>query len=86
MKLIWNEWWITGVFNDDINDDNNDDNNNIKFKASVIKTRLCDYSDAYILVKRSIRVLSTAPDGAVVNNTNKKVAFKNCTPLHNRNK
>ena len=75
-----------GVFNDDIADDNNDYKNNIKFKASMIKSRLCDYSDACILVKRTIRVLNTAPDGAVVNSINKKVVFKSCAPLHKRNK
>ena len=39
----------------DDNDDNNDDNNNkIKFKMSVTKPILCDYSDSYILVRKTI--------------------------------
>ena len=44
---------------------------------------LCDYSDAYILVKRNITVNNTAGTGAVANNTNKKVVFKNCAPFTN---
>ena len=34
----------------DNNNDKDDNNNNIKFKTSMIKSSLCDYSDAYILV------------------------------------
>ena len=42
---------------------------------------MCDYSDAYILVKGNITVNNTAADGAAANKTNKKVIFKNCAPL-----
>ena len=42
---------------------------------------LCDYSDAYILVKGNITVNNTAGAGATENNTNKKVIFKNCSPF-----
>ena len=28
------------------------DNSNIRFKTSTIRSNLCDYSDAYILVKK----------------------------------
>ena len=56
----------------------------IKFKTSMLRSSLCDYSDAYILVKGNIAVNNTAADGAAVNNTNKNIIFKNCTPyLHN---
>ena len=47
-------------------------NNNIKFKTSMIRSNLCDYSDAYIYVKGTIAVSNTAYVGAAVNNTNKK--------------
>ena len=57
--------------------------NKIKFKTSMLRSSLCDYSDAYILVKRNIAVSNTAADGAAVNNTNKKVIFKNCAPFTN---
>ena len=56
-------------------------NKQIKFKTSMLRSSLRDYSDAYILVKGSITVSNTAADGAAVNNTNKKVIFKNCAPF-----
>ena len=44
----------------------------IIFKTSMLRSSLCDYSDAYILVIGNITVNNTAADGADVNNTNKK--------------
>ena len=44
---------------------------------------LCDYSDAYILVKGTITVNNTASADANANNTNKKVILKNCAPFIN---
>ena len=58
-------------------------NSQIKFKTIMLKSSLCDYSDAYILVKGTITVNNTAADGAAANNTNKKVIFKNCAPFTN---
>ena len=58
-------------------------NKQIKFKTSMLRSSLCDYSDAYILVKGNITVNNTAADGAAANNTNKKVIFKNCAPFTN---
>ena len=58
-------------------------NKQIKFKISMLRSSLCDYSDAYILVKGNITVNNTAADGAAANNTNKKVIFKNCAPFTN---
>ena len=58
-------------------------NSQIKFKTTMLKSSLCDYSDAYILVKGTISVNNTAADGAAANNTNKKVIFKNCAPFTN---
>ena len=57
-------------------------NKKIKFKTSMLRSSLCDYSDAYILVKGNITVNNTA-DGAATNNTNKKVILKNCAPFTN---
>ena len=42
----------------------------------MLKSSLCDYSDAYILVEGTISVNSTAAQDAAVNNNNKKVIFK----------
>ena len=47
-------------------------NKQIRFKTSMWRSSLCDYSDAYILVKGYISVNNTAADGAATNNTNKK--------------
>ena len=58
-------------------------NKQIKFKTSMLKSNLCDYSDAYILVKGNITVINTAAGGAAVNNTSKKVILKNCAPFTN---
>ena len=44
----------------------------IKFKTSMLRSSLCDYSDACILVKGNITVNNTAADGADTNNDNKK--------------
>ena len=49
----------------------------------MLRSSLCDYSDVYILVKGNITVNNTANDGAVANDTNKKVIFKNCSPFTN---
>ena len=38
----------------------------------MLKSSLCDYSDAYILVKGTIDVNNTAAQGAAADNTNKK--------------
>ena len=58
-------------------------NSQIKFKTTMSKSSLCDYSDAYIIVKGTISVNNTAAEGAAANNTNKKVIFKNCAPFIN---
>ena len=47
----------------------------------MLKSSLCDCSDAYILVKGTITVNNTAAADAGANNTNKKVIFKNCAPF-----
>ena len=58
-------------------------NSQIKFKTTMLKSSLCDYSDAYILVKGTISVNKTSAQGAAANNTNKKVIFKKCAPFTN---
>ena len=47
----------------------------------MLRSILCDYSDAYILVKGNITVNNTSGAGAAANNTNKKVIFRNCAPF-----
>ena len=52
----------------------------IKFKTSMLRSGLCDYSEVYILVKGTITVPNTGT-AATPNNKNKKVIFKNCAPF-----
>ena len=49
----------------------------------MIRSNLCHYSDPYIHVKATITVPNTPAGGEAVNNTNKKVIFKNCAPFTN---
>ena len=53
-------------------------NRQIDFRTSMLGYSLCDYSDAYILVKWNITFNNTAAADADVNNTNKKEIFNNC--------
>ena len=48
----------------------------IRFKTSMLRSDLCDFSDAYIVVKGTITV--TNPDN---NPYDKKLAFKNNAPI-----
>ena len=52
---------------------------NIRFEISMLRSDLCDYSDAYIVVKGNIDFLATA---AVDENdkAQKNVAFQNNAP------
>ena len=68
-KFATKRWFI-------INDQNNGNNaygnsTTIKFETKVIKSNLCDYSDAYILLTGNIQ---NKPANSVV-------AFKNCAPF-----
>ena len=48
-------------------------NRQINFKTSMLGFNLCDYSDAYILVKGNISVNNTPAEGTAANNINKKI-------------
>ena len=58
-------------------------NKQIRFKTAMLRCSLCDYSDAYILIKGNKTVNNTDAAVAAANNTNKKVIFKNFTPFTN---
>ena len=58
-------------------------NSQIKFKTTMLKSSLSDYSDAYILVKGTITVNNTVAEDADAYDTNKKAIFKNCAPFIN---
>ena len=56
-------------------------NSQIEFKTTMLKSSLCNYINAYILVKGTRTVADTSAAGSAANNTNKKVIYKNCTPF-----
>ena len=56
-------------------------NSQIRFKTSMLRSRLCDYSDAYILVKGTTTVANTDVAEVAGKNGDKKVIFKNCASL-----
>ena len=70
----------------EINDDAREmynENSQIRFKTSMLKSSLCDYSDAYIIV-RGTKVTdgAGADDNARrLDERNKGVIFKNCAPF-----
>ena len=47
----------------------------------MLKSSLCDYSDANILVKGTITIVPVPPPAANPNNNDKEVVFKNCPPF-----
>ena len=55
-------------------------NSQIKFKTSMLKLSLCDYSDAYILVNRTITITGEKADNDAkrADGRNKGVKFENC--------
>ena len=70
----------------EINDESRgtyNDDKQIKFKATMLKSSLCDYSDAYILVKGKITITGAGDDAAArqADERDKGVAFKNCAPF-----
>ena len=58
-------------------------NSQIKFKTTMLKSSLCDYSDAYILVKGTITINGRGAHAAArkADEREKGVAFKNCAPF-----
>ena len=60
-------------------------NSQIKFKTTTLKSSLCDYSDAYILVKGKITITGAGDDATAkqADERDKGVAFKNCAPFRN---
>ena len=55
----------------------------IKFKTTMLRSNLCDYADAYILVKGTITITGGGNDDATkgADERDKGVTFKNCAPF-----
>ena len=60
-------------------------NSQIKLKNTMLKSSLCNYSDAYILVKGTITITGSRDDAAArqADERVKGVVFKNCAPFTN---
>ena len=58
-------------------------NGQINFKTSMLKSILCDYSDAYIFLSRTKKIHGEGDKDAAKqeDEKNKKVAFKICSPF-----
>ena len=58
-------------------------NSQIKFKTSMLRSSLCDYSDVYVLVSGAITITGAGDNDAArrLNGRNKGVTFKNCAPF-----
>ena len=55
----------------------------IKFKTIMLRSSLCDYADAYILVKETITITGAGDDAAArrADERNKSEILKNCAPF-----
>ena len=60
-------------------------NSQIKFKTTMLKCSLCNYLDAYILVKGAITITGAGDDAAArqADERDKGVVLKNCAPFTN---
>ena len=74
--------WVEVLDQSGIADDIYKPNNQIRFKTSMLRSNLCDYSDAYIVVKGGI-VFTKANGRRVIDIKNSFLAFKNNTPFTN---
>ena len=68
--------------NDDLRGTRNT-NNQIKFKTSMLRSSLCDYSDVYVPVSGAITIAGAGDNDAArrLNGRNKGIIFKNCAPF-----
>ena len=73
-KIVTKKW----VEAYDQSQGNYDVNKEIRIKTSMLRSDLCDFSDAYIVVKGTIAIVR--PNNA---KRNKSVAFKNSAPFIN---
>ena len=60
-------------------------NSDIRYKTTMLKSSLCIFSDAYILVKGMIKITGAGDDAAAreADKREKGVIFKSCAPFIN---
>lgn len=64
--MSWNKWLCPA----------HSTSTQVKFKATMLKSSLCEISKAYIITKGTIAGGNTAAPDAHVNNANKKIIIK----------
>ena len=69
-KFAARKWYVISDQNNTDYREGNQDSTTVNFETKVIKSNLCDYSDAYILATGNI--------AATGGDANTKFAFKNC--------
>ena len=69
-RFTTRKWYVINDQNNTEYGEGNENDLRIKFDTKVIKSSLCDYSDAYIIVTGDIKITVIGAD------TN--AAFKNC--------
>ena len=72
-KIAKRKWYVINDQSNTYYGEGDEDSTTVKFETKVIKSSLCHYSVAHILVTGDI----TAIDG----DANTRVAFKNCAPF-----
>ena len=72
-KFATRKWYVINNQNNTDYDEENEGSTTVKLETKVIKSNLCDYSDAYILVTGNITATGGDP--------NIRVAFKDCAPF-----
>ena len=72
-KFVTKKW----VEVNDLSSGQYSDNKNIRFKTSMLRSNLCDYRDAYIVVKGRISLRGNNN----ANTRNTKLSFKNNIPF-----
>ena len=57
--------------------------NEIKFKTTMLRSNLCDYADAHILVKETITITGAGNDDVAkrADERDKGATFRNCAPF-----
>ena len=59
----------------------NNENKSIRFKTPMLRSDLCDYADAYILVNGTIRVTAAVGANNIRDKKNRKLISKNNAPF-----
>ena len=72
-EFVTRKWYVINYQNNTEYGEGNENDSSIKFETKVIKSSLCDYSNAYILVTGDITVINI--------NVGTNVAFNDCAPF-----